>query len=576
MLLPHLRSPELSDFFQKHVESAGGSIILGDSVSAIRGADHVERLETEAGLSLDCSMIVLAVGVQPSTDFLAGSGIALEGGRVIVDQLLRTNVPNVFAAGDVAQFYDPIFGRSRHVEHWDNAVKQGRLAARNMLGHRRPYDAVSYFFCQLGGISFNVLGAPECAPERIARGSLNEGSFALLYLRDDVPRALFSMGRPPAETRIIEDFIRFRTNIDSVKDRLKKPHFSLDQIPVQTALILQGGGALGAFECGVIKALEEELVFPDIVAGTSIGAFNGAIVAAHPRHAVEKLQAFWSELSVTAPQAPVPWGSGTTAAMHIMAWGVPNFFRPRWMISSGGAHSFSPMAWTSYYDTTPARELISKYVDFSSLKSSPVRLLISAVDVETAELKIFDSYIDDLTPDHILASGSLPPAFPWTTIHGKAYWDGGIVNNSPLDLVVDRCGPDGKRVFIVDLFADRRPLPSTMMEVIARRDEIAYSERVKHHQVYEEKINSYRKLVGYIVNQLDPSEIARIKQLPSYIQLLADGVATNITRFVRTGKQGEHASRDYDFSSSAIRANISEGYSVAKAVLGRPRDPKTP
>ena len=103
---------------------------------------------------------------------------------------------------------------------------------------------------------------------------------------------------------------------------------------------------------------------------------------------------------------------------------------------------------------------------------------MSAVNVTTAELEIFDSYVDDLTADHVVASGSLPPGFPWTTIDGKAYWDGGIVSNSPLDLVNERCGPDGKRVFIVDLFSGQSPLPANMMEVLLRRDEIVYSERV--------------------------------------------------------------------------------------------------
>ncbi len=125
------------------------------------------------------------------------------------------------------------------------------------------------------------------------------------------------------------------------------------------------------------------------------------------------------------------------------------------------------------------KALIAKYVDFAALKRSPVRLLVSAVNVKTAELKVFDSYVDDLTPDHLLASGSLPPGFPWTFIDGQPYWDGGIISNSPLDLMTDRCGPAGIRVFIVDLFLGQRALPSNMMEVLARRDEIVYSERIR-------------------------------------------------------------------------------------------------
>ena len=144
-----------------------------------------------------------------------------------------------------------------------------------------------------------------------------------------------------------------------------------------------------------------------------------------------------------------------------------------------------PSHWSSLYDTTPAIKLLEKYVDFSKLKSSPVRLMVSAVDIQTSELVVFDSYVDDLTPEHIIASGSLPPGFPWTTIDGKHYWDGGIVSNSPLDLVVKRCGSAGKRVFIIDLFpGTRTALPGNLAEAMARQSEILYCERIRSCLLY--------------------------------------------------------------------------------------------
>ena len=224
----------------------------------------------------------------------------------LVDERLRTSAPNVYAAGDVTRFSDPVFARRRHIEHWDNAIKQGRIAACNMQGRRVRYDEVSYFYCDLGDLSFAMLGAPEEADEWIERGSPDARSFALFYLRNNVLRALVTTGRPAAETRAAEDLIRYRVNLSDVKERLSDPAFALDQMPAQTALILQGGGALGAFECGVVKALEEEKIFPDIVAGVSIGAFNGAIVAANPRHATQALEAFWAELAIDTPKIPLP------------------------------------------------------------------------------------------------------------------------------------------------------------------------------------------------------------------------------------------------------------------------------
>ena len=172
--------------------------------------------------------------------------------------------------------------------------------------------------------------------------------------------------------------------------------------------------------------------------------------------------------------APVP---AETWRRALSSWwstwfGSPRFFRPHWWLPP---QQF-PWNWTSLYSTAPARRLLEEYVDFSKLKESPVRLLVSTVNVETAELEVFDSYADGITADHILASGSLPPAFPWTTVQGKRYWDAGIISNSPLELVNERCGEISKRVFIVDLFPSQQPLPENLAEVLMRRDEIVYAE----------------------------------------------------------------------------------------------------
>lgn len=570
-LLTRLEAPELSAYFRRHAELSGISVLLNDTACAVHGDGRVQEVETVGGRRLPCDLLIVSIGVGPASRFLDGCGIVVRDGWIVVDSLLRTSEANVFAAGDVTVFYDPVFARFRHIEHWDNAVKQGRLAARNMMERRLPYDEVSYFNCEFGDVGFNVLGATEEAGERIARGSMDEQSCAVFYLRGDVLRAFFSTGRPVDETRIAESWIRFRVNLHSVEGRLSEPAFALDRKPPQTALILQGGGALGAFECGVVKALEEERIFPDIVAGVSIGALNGAIIASHPRQAGEALEAFWNELIVITPDLWPVLNKDDAVAIQVLAYGVPKFFRPQWTPFLKSVPQL-PLLWTSYYDTSPMRELITKYVDFSRLKSSPVRLLISAVNVETAELEIFDSFVDELTADHVIASGSLPPGFPWTMIADKAYWDGGIVSNSPLDLVVDRCGPDGKRVFVVDLFGGTRPLPSNMMEVLARRDEIVYSERVRNDFRYREAVEDYRKLLQEIIVLLDPAESAKLKRQPRYIQLMGNGAPTTITRLVRQGKLGERPSRDYDFSDDSISAKKSEGYAIAKRAIAAQRN----
>lgn len=574
LLLRHLEAPRLSEYFCRYARERGATVLLNETVKALHGGDRLEEVETTSGARIPCDLMVASIGVTPATAFLDNSGIALENGYVVVDALLRTSAPDVFAAGDVTTFYDPVFAHHRHIEHWDNALKQGRLAARNMLGRRMPYDEVSYFFCEVGDIGFNVLGLTEGADNWISRGKLDDGSYAMFYLKGDVPRALFSVGRPPDETRVTEGLIRHRVGLGPIKDKLHESAYVLKQIPTQTALILQGGGAMGAFECGVVRALEEDGIFPDIVAGVSIGALNGAIIAAHPRHATEALSSFWADLTVNTPLLPLADMRRFLAAMRVITCGVPNFFTPRWLLPQLGPAMW-PANWTSFYDTSPMKALLERYVDFKALKTSPVRLLVSAVDVTKATLSVFDSYVDDLTADHLLASGSLPPGFPWTEINGRAYWDGGIISNSPLDMVLERCGSHGKRVFIVDLFSGHRPLPENMLEVMARRDEIVFAERVHNDLLHREKVENYRRMIDYLMSRMAPAERARTERLPIYIQLMGDGASTTITRFVRQGLPGEHATKDYDFSDIAIRANQEEGYAVARRALVHPVEEKT-
>lgn len=567
-VMRHLESATLSAFFLQYAQQRGATVMLDDPVTAFGGEGQISEVHTRSGQRIRCDLAIVSTGVEADTRFLADSGIKLEDGRIVVDEQLRTSVPNVFAAGDATTFYDPIFLRQRHIEHWDNAVKQGRLAAENMLDLKVRYDQVSYFFCEIGDIAFNMLGAPEEGTEHVSRGSLEDRSFALFYLNGNIPRAYFSLGRDAGETRVAEELIRYRTNLRCQKENLANSDFTLDLLPPQTVLILQGGGALGAFESGVVRALEEEGVFPDIVAGVSIGALNGAIVASNPKNAAGALEAFWSELEVrSSPFLPEPVRQAVTS-MQILQFGVPKFFVPKWMPTPGTPWT-APWNWISFYDTSPMRELISRYVDFGALRKSPVRLLVGAVNVLSAELEIFDSYVDELTADHILASGSLPPGFAWTFVDGKPYWDGGTVSNSPLDLVIDRCGPDGKRAFVVDLYSGQKPLPSNMMEIMARRDEIVYSERVRSDLRVRELIDAYRGLIDTILHELEPAARERIRHRPRYIQLMGDGTQMNITRFVRKGHPGEPSSRDYDFSDVAIRANQAEGYDLVKRTLAR-------
>ena len=133
-ILPWLAAPDVGDFFRRRAEGLGVSVLLRDTAAALRGEGRVEAVETRAGRRLPCDLVIVSIGVRPVTEFLAGSGIACDGGLVIVDDQLRTSIADVFAAGDITSFYDPVFARRRHIEHWDNAVKQGRLGGQEHAG----------------------------------------------------------------------------------------------------------------------------------------------------------------------------------------------------------------------------------------------------------------------------------------------------------------------------------------------------------------------------------------------------------------------------------------------------------
>ncbi|HYY16539.1 MAG TPA: patatin-like phospholipase family protein, partial [Gammaproteobacteria bacterium] len=319
---------------------------------------------------------------------------------------------------------------------------------------------------------------------------------------------------------------------------------------------------------GVVRALEERGIHPDLVAGVSIGAFNAAIIASHPKNATAALTAFWAELALDTPMVPDETLRRQLSSWQSLLFGSPKFFRPRWFMPM--LHPAQWLSqWTSFYDPTPVKALLARYVNFKRLKESPIRLLVSAVNVETAELETFDSYNQEITPDHILASGSLPPGFPWTTIDGKHYWDGGIVSNTPLDQVIDRLGCAGKKVYIVNLYPNKKPLPQDLLEVMARRDEIFYAEKIKRDIHLLQLLDRYRQLVEEIMGRLEPRLIDQIKHNPLYLQTLGDAPPLSITRIVHEGEEGEPPSKDYDFSRASIETHQREGYRIAAQVLDR-------
>jgi NTE family protein len=526
---------------------------------------RVDGVVTKSGKVVPCELVAVAVGVHPEVDFLCNSGIAL-GHGILVNQHLETNQPGIYAAGDVANFYDPITRSRRRSEHWDNAVKQGRLAAWNMLGDRQSWRSVSYFFSDVFDFTFNVVGDTEEAHARILRGSPQDEAFSVLYLADNRLRGAFLLEQSFIEAKAAGALILGRCDLGPAKTKLSDIRFPLNRAAVERVLILQGGGALGAFECGVVKALEERGIHPSLVAGVSIGAINAAIIAGNPGDATSALEAFWRELSLDVPDLPDENLRRALSSLQSLVFGSPHFFRPRWFGPILSPAEL-PTQWKSFYELSPLKTTLGKYIAFDKLKDSPVRLVLSAVDVETGQLAIFDSYVDEITPEHVLASGSLPPGFPWTTIDGRHYWDGGLVSNSPLDQVVEVGGLTDKEVYIVNLWLDKRALPQSIPEVLARRDEILFAEKSRRSVRSWEHINGLRQLVEEAMGNLEPKLAEQIRRRPPYIELIGEACPLSITRITREAVEGESVSRDYEFSRRSIDEHIAQGYAITAKIL---------
>ena len=257
---------------------------------------------------------------------------------------------------------------------------------------------------------------------------------------------------------------------------LRETHAAAERPPFERiALILQGGGALGAYQAGVYQALAEARLHPDWVAGISIGAINSALIAGNlPTKRVEKLRRFW-ELVSTSPFGIPDVGSlaggdnfsrsllNQTQSASALLGGAPGFFTPRlpppYFNPSG-----SPAA-LSYYDVAPLKATLEQLVDFDLLNAGAMRFSVGAVNVRTGNFVYFDSASWRIRPEHVIASGSLPPGFPPTEIDGEHYWDGGLVSNAPLQWVLDSWPRQDTLAFQIDLWSARGEFPRNLLEV---------------------------------------------------------------------------------------------------------------
>lgn len=344
----------------------------------------------------------------------------------------------------------------------------------------------------------------------------------------------------------------------------------------QVVLVLQGGGALGAYQGGVYQALDEAGIAPTWLIGTSIGAINAAIIAGNrPEHRLQRLQAFWARVRLdgAGPLLSLIPGLGQQIANGLtLVQGVSGFFRPNPVaqLAVGPLASLAPPlspTTAGYYSTAPLAETLAGLIDLDLLAARDVRLTIGAANVRTGEMTYFDSRREPLSIRHILASGALPPAFPAVEIDGQLYWDGGIISNTPVEAVFDDHPRRSSLVFAVHMWRPSGPDPDTMVRVLSRQKDLQYMSRATTHIARQKQLHRLRHVVAELVKLLP--EAAR--ESPQ-ARLLADFACTtrmHVVRLVAPPLAGEDHSKDIDFSTEGIRQRWEAGYRDASRVIAQ-------
>ena len=358
-----------------------------------------------------------------------------------------------------------------------------------------------------------------------------------------------------------------------------RPTHKIDRRPPfeRIALILQGGGALGAYQGGVYQALDEAGLPLDCVAGISIGAVNCALIAGNaPKDRLQKLRTFW-ETVTESPLGipPLPIGSLHNEILHqgvnqlralgVLFMGAPGFFNlrlppPYMMLPGPGA--------TSFYEVDQLKATLERLVDFDRINSRETRLVVGAVNVRSGNFAYFDNDEQRIGPEHIMASGSLPPGFPATEIDGEAYWDGGLVSNTPLQWVLDSHPRLDTLAFQVDLWCAQGAVPRTLVETTVREKEIRYSSRTRAATDMFRNQQKLRRAVERLAKNM-PEEL-RTNEDWALLEKYGDEKVYNIIQLIYHARSYEGVAKDFEFSRYTMHEHWQSGYDDAVATLRHP------
>ena len=349
--------------------------------------------------------------------------------------------------------------------------------------------------------------------------------------------------------------------------------------PGQVVLVLQGGGALGAYQVGVYEALHAAGIEPAWVIGTSIGAINAALIAGNPvDQRLERLNAFWRhvERPATIP-SPLDWlGMGNLLSnMTTVVNGIPAFFAPN-PAALRGTRAEVGVEQAAYYSTEPLRHTLGDLVDFKSLEGGSTRLTVGAVNACTGAMRYFDSRNEPLGVEHVMASGALPPAFPAVRIEGQPYWDGGIYSNTPIEAVLDDRPRRDALIFAVNVWHQTAPEPESIWQVMGRQKDIQFASRADSHIARQKQIHRLRHVIRQLAQQLPASKQADpvVKELTSW----GCGTTMHVAHLLAPRLEGEDHTKDIDFTHAGVKARREAGYADTMKMIGRapwrsPTDP---
>jgi NTE family protein len=345
----------------------------------------------------------------------------------------------------------------------------------------------------------------------------------------------------------------------------------------RVVLVLQGGGALGAYQWGVYEALHEAGIEPSWVIGTSIGAITAALIAANaPAQRLPRLQAFWSQVEQRTPFAAADWFGIGRAWGHLatVSHGIPAFFEPN-TAALHGPHVRVGVDRAAYYCTEPLRKTLAPLLDFEHLQNGPTRLTVGAVNACSGAMRYFDSREEALGLAHVMASGALPPAFPAVRIDGQPYWDGGIYSNTPIEAVLDDNPRRDALIFAVNMWHQSGPEPASIWQVMGRHKDIQFASRADSHIAKQKQIHRLRHVIRELVREIPVQQVsARVESLAAW----GCGTTMHVAHLVAPRLDGEDHTKDIDFTTAGVRARREAGHADARSMLERapwqaPADP---